>query len=96
MDKNLGILSLNVRGIRDFQKRREIFRWFQNKNYSIFMLQEAHCTNEIEKQWYAEWGYNIYFAHGQSDARGVCILFKNDFDYQIHNIIKDASGRFLI
>ena len=60
------------------------------------MLQEVHSTCEVEKQWYAEWGYNIHFCHGQSDARGVCILFKNNFDYEIHNTISDNSGRYLI
>ena len=96
MDTNLGIISLNVRGMRDFEKRRQLFRWFQKKKMSIIMLQEVHSTIDIEKQWYAEWGYNIIFSHGQADARGVCILFKNDFDFCVHNVIKDTEGRYII
>ena len=68
----------------------------KKKNMSIVMLQEAHCTTEAEKQWYVEWGYNIYFSHEQTDARGVCILFNNNFEYKIHNVITDDHGRYII
>ena len=41
---DLKICSLNVRGLGDKLKRREIFYWLRRKNYSIFMLQEVHCS----------------------------------------------------
>ena len=40
----LTIASLNVRGLRDNTKRREVFNWLRKKNYSAYMLQEVHCT----------------------------------------------------
>ena len=71
---NLGILSFNVRGLRDPQKRKEIFMWLRRKNCSIFLLQETHSTTDIEKLWYADWGYKFIFSHGTNDARGVGIV----------------------
>ena len=38
------ISSLNVRGLVNSKKRREIFQWLKKKNVSIYTLQEAHCT----------------------------------------------------
>ena len=70
--------------------------WLRRKNCSIFFLQETHSTNDIEKLWYAEWGYKVIFSHGTNEARGVGILFKNDFEHEIHEIIKDEDGRFII
>ena len=36
------------------------------------------------------------FSHGQSNARGVAILFSRDIDLKINNFCKDESGRFLL
>ena len=94
--QNLSILSFNVRGLRDPQKRKEMFMWLRKKEHSIFLLQQVHGTEDIEKLWYAEWGYTVIFSHGTNDARGVSILFKNNFDHKIHGIIKDESGRYII
>ena len=96
MAKNILISSLNVRGLRDFKKRREVFHYFQKAEAEILFLQEAHCTAEIEKQWRAEWGYTILFSHGTSDSRGVCILFKNTFYLDIHDVLSDPEGRYII
>ena len=41
---SLTIASLNVRGLRDNTKRREMFTWLRAKHFSIYMLQEVHCT----------------------------------------------------
>ena len=42
----LTIVSLNVRGLRDNTKRREMFNWLRAKHFSVYMLQEVHCTEE--------------------------------------------------
>ena len=36
----LTIASLNVRGLRDNTKRREMFNWLRAKDFSIYMLQD--------------------------------------------------------
>ena len=73
---NLSILSLNVRGLGDKDKHREVFHLFNNKPHQIFMLQETHSTNEVVKIWKSEWGHNIIYSHGDSRSRGVAILIK--------------------
>jgi exonuclease III len=93
---NFSVISVNVQGLGNFQKRRDVFHYLRQKNHSIYFLQDTHFTNKEEKQIRAEWGYECYFASHTSQSRGVCILFNNNFDFKINNIIKDKNGNFII
>ena len=92
----LTIASLNVRGLRDNTKRREMFNWLRAKDFSIYMLQEVHCTENTNPAWSAEWGYQAIFSNYKSNKAGVCILFNNNFNFQIDKIFIDPKGRFII
>ena len=93
---NLQIASLNVRGIGDKQKRREMFNWLKAKNISIYFLQEVHCTENTTSFWKAEWGYKTLFSCCSSAKGGVAILFNNNFAFEIERIFLDTNGRFII
>jgi len=54
--------SLNVRGLGDRLKRREMFDWLRRKKFSIYMLQEVHCSEITIPVWSAEWGYQNFLA----------------------------------
>ena len=43
-----------------------------------------------------EWGSDVKFSSHTSNSRGVAILFKNSFQYIIHNEIKDPGGNYII
>ena len=92
----LTIASLNVRGLRDKAKHREVFNWLPKKNFSIYMLQEVHCTEDTNHVWSAEWGYKTLFSTYKSNIAGVCILFNNNFDFQIEKVFIDPQGRFIV
>ena len=62
--------SLNVRGLANNDKRREIFQWLQKKQFSIYMLQEGHCTKNSFGLWAAEWGYTALFNDMASNRAG--------------------------
>ena len=49
----LTLASLNVRGLRDNAKRREVFNWLRRKQFSIYMLQEVHCIEKSNDLWAA-------------------------------------------
>lgn len=62
----------------------------------IYWLQKSNYSTEISEHiWSAEWGSKIVFSHGSSNARGVCILFKNNFNLTIHDTFMDNQGRYL-
>lgn len=96
MVDKLRILSQNVRGVRDNKKRRKVFYWLRRNSAQIIFIQESHSTEKDEKQWHAEWGNDIFFAHGKTDSCGVAILFKGSVTKEIHNVIRDTNGRFII
>ena len=93
---NLLIKSLNVRGLRDDRKRREMFHVFHKSKYNIFLIQETHSTKECEIQWRTEWGGDIYYSHGTNVARGTCILIEKSLGKQVHDVVVDDDGRYVI
>ena len=92
--KMVRILSLNVRGISNRKKRRAIFQYVRERA-DIALLQETHSTVEVEKVWSNEWGGQIIFNHGESNARGVCILITNKSGCTWKNLIKGENGRMI-
>ena len=97
MSHKLKLLSLNVRGLRNTNKRRAIFSYLKAQKAAIFCLQETYSLTEDEKVWSAEWGNNIFFSHGSSHSKGVCILVNpSSKSFHLRNVQVDSEGRFLI
>jgi exonuclease III len=92
---NIKIVSCNVQGLNNFQKRRDVFQFLRQKKYSICLLQDTHFETKLEKQIRAEWGYECFFASFSSQSRGVAILFNNNFDFKITKVIKDTRGKYI-
>ena len=93
---NLSICSLNVRGLGDSLKRREVFNWLRKKKYSIYMLQEVHCSEKSNPMWSAECRYKTIFRGLASNQSGVAVLFNNNFDFKIKKSFSDPNGRYII
>ena len=89
------VVSLNVKGISNFQKRRTMFTWCRKRKADIIFLQETHSTVKTETQWKNEWGAEIITSHGSSNACGA-ILIKAGFDCSIHHQILDPMRRYII
>ena len=90
------LISLNVRGISNFKKRKMIFTWCRKKKADIIFLQETHSKKDAEMYWKNEWGSEIILSHGSSNSCGVAILVKKGVDCTIHSKILDPSGRYII
>ena len=97
MKNHVKILSMNVRGLFSNKKRRsDMFHWAKSKNASIVCFQETHSTREVEKKWEDEWGNTCIFSHGDSKSAGVCVMFRNGLEYNVHETIIDKNGRYVI
>ena len=46
--------------------------------------------------WAAEWGGKIFFLHGSSHSRAVCILLNPHSTFHLRRVEADTEGRFLI
>ena len=88
---------MNCRGLRDVIKRRAIFNYYRTRG-NILCLQETHSTISDELIWKAEWGGDAVFSHGESNARGVCILMPKGMTSQedICNVKRDLEGRVIV
>ena len=96
MAKLFKLVSLNVRGINNFHKRRAIFTWCRKRKADVIFLQETHSKEESEKQWVNEWSGKIVYSHGSPNSCGVAVLIRNGFNCIIHNTIIDPSGLYII
>lgn len=74
-DHLIKIMSMNVRGLNEANKRRDIFNWLRDKGGSIYCLQDTHSTKNMERLWQSEWGYKAIFSSFRGDSRGTAILF---------------------
>ena len=90
------LCSLNVRGLNQARKRRQLFRWLHNNKFDIVFLQETYSSKYIENPWKSEWGGKIYFCHGTSHSSGVMIMFNPKLDALVDNIEVDKNGRYLL
>ena len=74
-------------------KRGKMFLTFSaNKVKNIFSLQETHWKTEAENVIRSHWGFESIVAGPDCASKGVAVLFKNNFECKIHNILKDDQG----
>lgn len=98
MNFDFGMISLNVRGIRDFKKSKKMFHWISKHggDTGISFIQETHSSIDIEYQWKQRFKSDILFSHGTKQSRGVAILFGPKLEYKIIEQWIDNAGRYII
>lgn len=74
MSLRLKLISLNVWGLCNHNKKGALFPYLKTQKSTIFCLQETYLSPEDVKVWSAELGGKILFLHGSPHSRGVCIL----------------------
>ena len=90
------IVSLNVRGLRDVNKRRSIFLYLKDLKAHFYFLQETYSSVKDELIWRNEWGGEIFFSHGSQHSRGVCILIDRSVNEKVECTHRDSQGRILL
>jgi exonuclease III len=94
----LNLLSLNVRGLGNCDKKSSLFHWlkkYHDARNKIVFLQETHVTSNKEPKWKEVWDGEMEFANGTSNSRGVAILLPKCLDYEIIEIKRDPGGRYI-
>ena len=88
--------SLNVRGLHNETKRKEVFKFMRKNKANIICLQETHSEPGDQRLWSKQWVDSIHFTHGSNQAKGVCIMFNKVGDLSITKVKNDVEGRYLI
>jgi len=87
------VLSLNVRGFRDLNKRKSIFTWVRNGKADIIFLQETYSTSDVIDSWKYQWPEDMYYSHGSNHSKGFLVLIRETFQFELKSIKKDTQGR---
>ena len=92
-------VSLNVRGISNFKKRRAICTWCRKQKADFDVLQETHSMKETEVQWKNEWGGEMLFSHGSWALIHALHQYqggiRNNTNYTLLSTISDPLGHFI-
>lgn len=92
----INLVTLNVNGIGDKNKRFDVFQTLRNENFDIIALQETHCDSEETAEiWTEEWGGKSIWSKYRSDRAGVAFLFNPKIDLEILDKKIDEYGRIL-
>ena len=92
---SISVISANVRGLGNKEKRRAIFEFYR-KRADIICLQETHSTKDCEMIWRNEWGADVIYSHHTSESAGVCILLPRKKPYCFKKFRSDCEGRIII
>ncbi len=69
---NFGILTLNVRGMVNDNKRRKVLLWCENQSSDLVLLQETHCTKNRLNKFKDSWkGMSFYSLTDSPFSKGV-------------------------
>ena len=64
---------------------------------SVYFLQEIHSIKDDESLWTKELKCDqIYFCHGENNARGTFIGLSKNLEYTIESEYSDDRGRFVV
>jgi len=96
MANEIKLLSFNCQGLFLKEKRHKVFFWLKQKKANMILLQESHSQKDKETVWNHEWGNTIIYSHGESNKKGVAILFDKNFEHKIHHTDTDPEGRYII
>ena len=86
---NLSCVTLNVRGLNNERKRRQVF-------FRQVLLQEVYSSRDIEKIWSAEWGGKILFCHDTKHSYGTLVLFHPSLDVDVEHVEVGKRSREIV
>ena len=92
----LKIITYNVQGLRDKDKRNKIFTFCRKGNYDIIFLQEVHCSEDVAEDWESEWGGTIIYTYGETNRKGCCIMIAPTVKFETIKNYIDKNGRYII
>ena len=92
----MNLFSLNVRGLRNKNKRQLLFNFLVRQNSDLILLQETFWTEELEKTIDKEWGSKIMHSFGNAHSRGVSILVRKGVHFQTSLIHTSNDGRLVV
>ena len=92
---NIKVLSANCQGLQNKLKRTDVLGYFRQKDANILCLQDTYWTENDLKYIKNIWSGDCYIYGSKTNARGVAIIFQNNFEYEELSTQKDTDGNDL-
>ena len=92
----LNVGSLNVRGLNNEHKRKQLNKLINRNRYDLFFCQEMYVTAEKLLKWEKEWNGKLYCSCGENNARGVGIYLPRKYVYNSELIHSSSNGRYVM
>ena len=82
---NFSVLSVNVRGLRKYEKRRQVYNWLckQGGHKGVTFLQETHSGFKTEQSWTNLWRGQSFYSYGTTTSCGVSILIGKNVEFSL-------------
>ena len=93
---SLSICCVNVRGVRQAEKRRDVFHYLRKLCCGVYCIVDTHFTADMETLIHSEWGGNVYLSCGTANARGVAVLLNPSAAVIVHKVDVDVFGNFVV
>ena len=86
--------SININGLRDVDKFRQLCAYCEENHFDIVALQETFWDDKFFQDHKNIWSGKILTSYGENARQGVAFLIKNKFRDNV-SIVSQFSGRFL-
>ena len=86
------IITLNVNGLNEPNKRHRVSEWIEKQDPSICCLQETHFRPEDTFRLKVRGWRTIYHATGSQKKAGVAILISDELHFKLKAVTTDISN----
>ena len=93
---SLSVCCVNVRGVRQAEKRRDVFHYLRSLRCALYSIVDTHFTADMEAMVRAEWGGQVVLSYGTANSRGVAILVNPSAAVIVHGSEVDSGGNYII
>ena len=95
LGNSIKVSSVNCQGLQNQEKRQDVISYFRNLDANIVCLQDTHWIQKDLQNIKELWGGECFIHGVKTNSRGVAILIKNNFEYEVLECNKDVDGKFL-
>jgi len=93
----VSICTININGITELPKREKVFKYFLDKHFDIYLLQETHLPDVMQGTlWETQWGGHALWSPCTKQSAWVGLLLHPGSSIEIlsHNI--ETEGCVLV
>ena len=93
---NISVCTLNVHGLRDSTKCKNVITWLNVFAFDFVLLQETHLRNSDFDNFKRRWNGQVFFSSAPSNhSSGVAIACSKRINCSFSQVREDNEGRFI-